>query len=303
MANASGKNIKDQVLDLGFDIKAETFASYLEGKTPLKFAFSDYFKRRFSHDIVNILEDLDSPTLHHISLSRRSLYDIFPERFFHAIYSSTHDVNTMVNDYKNRKQEEQHSRKFFSPLEEEFFLQKVTVENEENDIFKSLGSSELINFLTNLWNIDPKFPKIMAAKILKTMPFMHKIAGNLPLLTRILETIIQENITVSKRFSTLNTTDHKNKTELRLGVNLATSGSGETYLPHYIFTIKDIKQPKNIEDYLPNGRIRSVVLFFLEHTLPFEASYEVDFTLAKKKQQFVMSEDVYASRLGISATI
>ncbi len=297
------QQLKKEVLDLGFDIKAETFAAYLKDETPLSFAFSDYFKRRFSHDITDISEIETSYKKLQVHLSRRSFYDIFPERFFHSTYSSTPYVETMVDDYKNRKIEEQHARAFFEPLEEEFFLHKVAAEEEENCIFKSLGSPELVNFLTNLWNIDPKFPKVMATKILKTIPFMYKIAGDLPLLTRILETIIQEDIKVTKDFATIDTNGIKDNTPLQLGVNLATASSGKTFLPKYTFTIDQVKQPEEIAHYLPQGSIAAVVHFFLKHTLPFECDFEVNFTLAKKKQEFVMSEAVYAGRLGISSTI
>ncbi len=297
------QNIKDQVLNMGFDIKAETFAAYLDGEIPVRYLFSDYFKRRFSKDITHIETNGKHRGQLMVHLSRRSLYDIFPERFFHATYSSTPFVETMVGDYKSRKIEEENARTFFSPLEEEFFLHKIAVEHEENDIFRSLGSSELVNFLTDLWNIDPNFPVIMAAKILKTMPFMYKIAGNMQLLTRILETIVEEDITVTKDLAHINTSKANDGTDLQLGVNLATGVSGKTFLPKYIFTINKVRHPEQIEDYLPKGSVISVIEFFLGHTLPFECDFEVNFTVADKKRKFVINDAVYAGRLGISATI
>ena len=298
----SPEHIKQELIQLGFDLKAETFAAYLEDHVPLSFSLSSFFTRRFSADIVDITERESSSKTVEVSLSRRSFYNIFPERFFHGTYSGAAFVDTMVADYKNRKVEEQHSRKFFRPLEEEFFLHKVAVECEENAIFTSLGSQDLVNFLTNLWSIDPALPKTMATKILKTMPFMYKIAGNMPLLTSILETIIQEDISVQQEFA--NVEEEKEKTTTwQLGVNLATSASEKTFLPKYIITIEDIKHPDHIERYLPQGSITAVVHFFLEHTLPFECDFEVNFTLPKSKQKFIINEQVYGARLGVSSTI
>jgi len=297
------ENLKNEVLGLGFDLRAETFGAYLQDEIPLSFAFTDFFKRRFSHDITDIGTLEKSYKKIEVNLSRRGFYNIFPERFFHSTYSSTPFVETMVQDYKNRKIEETHARKFFKPLEEEFFIQKIASEQEESAIFKSLGSPDLVSFLTNLWNMDPKFPKKMATKILKTIPFMHKIAGDLPLLTRILESIIQEDIKVDKDYATVSGTALSEGEPLMLGVNLATSGNGKTYLPKYTFTLHEINEPEKIENYLPNGSIASVVDFFLEHTLPFESDFEVNFTLKKNKREFVMSETPYAGRLGISSII
>lgn len=298
----SPEHIKQELIQLGFDLKAETFAAYLDEQVPLRFSASSFFTRRFSTDVTDITEMESSPKALEVSLSRRSFYNIFPERFFHGTYSGAAFVDTMVADYKNRKVEEQHSRKFFRPLEEEFFLQKVAVEREENAIFTSLGSQDLVNFLTNLWSIDPALPKTMATKILKTMPFMYKIAGNMPLLKSILETIVQENISIKQEFATVVQEKEKN-TAWQLGVNLATSSNGKTFLPKYIITIDDIKHPEQIEKYLPQGSITAVVHFFLEHTLPFECDFEIDFTLPKSKQKFIINEQVYGARLGVSSTI
>jgi len=301
--NYSNLDIKSQLLNLGFDIKAETFAAYLENDTDFIYTYSDFFKRRYSNDITTISTPNNHINKSVISLSRRSFYDIFPERFFHSTYSSTPYVRTMVSDYKNRKIEEANTRKFFQPIEQEFFHHRVSVEIEEDKILKSLGSPELVSFLTTLWNVGDEFPKKMAAKILKTMPFVHKIAGNIPLLTRILETIIQEKITVKKDFLNINTPNTHDSKELLLGVNFATSIEEKTYLPKYLFTIDKIKNFNNISNYLHNGGIISVVNFFLEHTLPFEVDFEIDITVEEEKQNFIISDTVFSGRLGISTTI
>lgn len=300
--NNPGPSIQQQVFDLGFDLKAETFtAELLEDNVALDINLTDYFKRRFSNDITKIGEDVDDDGRLEVHLSRRSFYNIFPERFFHTQCSSTPFVETMVADYKSRKLEEEQVRNFFKPLEAEFFLHRVAIEKEEDKTLQSLGSIELVDFLSDFWNIDADIPKKMASKILKTMPFMYKIAGNLPLLQRILENIIEERVAVEEGFVTL--AYQAEDAPWQLGVNMATAGQPKTFLPKYTFTIKDIGRPESIEDYLPNGRIISVVEFFLEHTLPFESDFEINFTMAEAKSQFVLSERVYEGRLGISATI
>lgn len=299
---SSGPTIEQQVFNLDFDLKAETFTAHLlEDGVALDINLSDYFRRRFSKDVTHIGDDTENEGKLEIHLSRRSFYNIFPERFFHTSYSSTPFVQTMVADYKNRKLEEKQVRKFFKPLETEFFLQRVAIEKEEDKTFQSLGSPELVDFLTDLWDIDTNIPEKMAAKLIKTMPFMYKIAGNLPLLQRILENIIEESLAIEQGFVTIEY--QVEDTPWQLGVNMATSGRPKSFLPKYRFTLKDIGRPEAIEDYLPNGRIISVVQFFLEHTLPFESDFEIDFTVAEQNTEFILSEKVYSGRLGISATI
>ncbi|WP_298503565.1 hypothetical protein [uncultured Maribacter sp.] len=302
MKNNKLQAIKEHLSDLDFDIKAETFASETIATSNIEFRYSDYFKRRYSPDIYSINEDENLKEKIIVNLTRRSFYNIFPERFFHKTAGSTPFVNEMVDGYKTRKIEEENSRAFFRPLEQEFFLHKVGVEKEEESSFESLGSADLVTFLSNLWNINPNFPKEISAKILKTMPFMNKIAGNLPLIKQVLETIVQEKLIITKKFATIENKNPVNE-PLQLGINLATAASGKTFLPKYIFTIDTIKNPEKIHDYLPNGKIVSVIHFFLDHTLPFECDFEIDFTLKKKQQHFTLSDSLYSGRLGISSTI
>ena len=301
MKSSPEKNIRQEVFDLDFDLKAETFISYLEEDTQIDISLNDFFKRRFSKDITSIKESKEKDDVLEINLSRRGFYNIFPERFFHSTYISTPFVNTMVADYKGRRIEEEHARKFFKPLETEFFLQRVDIENAEDLTFKSLGSPELAGFLLGLWNIDEKIPKRMAAKILKTMPFMYKIAGNLPLIQMILESIIEEQVSIEHDFASIGL--QTDSAPWQLGVNMAIAAQPKTYLPKYIFTVTNISKPEQIEDFLPNGKITAVVNFFLEHTMPLESEFEVKFTLASQNRKFLISEEVYAGRLGISATI
>ena len=301
MKTVSPKNIHQEVFGLDFDLKAETFIAYLEQETELDIALSDFFKRRFSKDITVIKEHLEKDNVLDVHLSRRGFYSIFPERFFHSTYSGTPFLQTMVADYNSRKIEEENARKFFKPLETEFFLQRVAVEKNEDRTFTSLGSSELVHYLIDLWKIDKNIPQQMAAKILKTMPFMYKIAGNLPLLKVILENIIEEQLIIEHDFVSIDI--ETTKEPWQLGVNMATVGKSKTFLPKYIFTIDKISRPNEISDYLPQGKLIAAVNFFLEHTLPYESEFEVRFTLAKQKQKFIISEAVYAGRLGVSARI
>ena len=131
----------------------------------------------------------------------------------------------------------------------------------------------------------------MAAKILKTMPFIYKIAGNLPLLQKILENIIGETVYIERGYLSIS---HKTTKEpLQLGVNMATSGQPQSFLPKYTFYVQNISKPEAIEDYLPNGKMISVITYFLEHTLPFESDYDIKFTVSDLKTKFLLNEQPY----------
>ncbi|MDT7830631.1 hypothetical protein RQM65_18320 [Pricia sp. S334] len=293
--------IRQQVLELGFDLKAELFAARLmENEVDLNLNMTDYFKRGFSKDITHI-EEANEDNKVEVHLSRRSFYDIFPERFFHSPNGSTTLVKTMVANYKNRKLEEEQVRKFFKPLETEFFLHRVAIENEEDQIFRSLDGTALAELLRTLWKLDTRIPEKTAVKIIKTMPLLYKIAGNLPLIQKVLENIIDEEVTVGQEYACV--AHQPEDAPWQLGVNMAISGPSQSFLPKYRFTMTEISRPEAIEDYLPDGKISAAVRFFLEHTLPFESEFEIDFTIPEAKRQFTLGSKVYEGRLDISSTI
>ena len=302
--NYSDKELQQNLYDLDFDLKAETFAAFLPNSIKVEYDFVDYFDRRLRNDITGIKEDVNAPVeAYKVNLSRRSFYNIFPERFFHATYGSTPFIENMMTDYRNRKKEEEKTRKFFRPFENEFFEHRITTEKEENKIFQSLSGNELVAFLADIWKIDRSFPKKMAAKVLKSIPFMHKISGDIPMIQEVLQTIIGEEIVLTKEALVLEESVLIDTSPKYLGVNFATSMNKNTYLPKYIFTVNRISHPNNIENYLSNGNITEIMIFFLNYTLPFEADFEVNFTLAENKQPFVITDEVYTGRLGISTTI
>ncbi len=300
----SDKELQQHLYDLDFDLKAETFAAFLPNSIKIVYDFVDYFDRRLRSDITGIKEDTDKiAETYRVNLSRRSFYNIFPERFFHATYGSTPFIENMMTDYRNRKKEEEKTRKFFRPIENEFFEHRITSEKEENKIFKSLSGDELVSFLTGIWDVDKTFPKKMAAKLLKAIPFMHKISGDIPMIAKVLETIIGEEITLSQGTLTLDESVLLDTSPKYLGVNFATSMNQQTFLPKYTFIVNRISNPNNIENYLSDGNITGIMNFFLNYTLPFEADFEVAFTLAENQQPFMLTEEVYTGRLGISTTI
>ena len=298
------KEIQEYLYGLGFDLKAESFSSFVPNSFILSYNFKDYFDRRIRQDITGIKKDKDTQKeKYEITLSRRSFYNIFPERFFHNAFSSASQVANMSTDYKTRKKEEAKARSFFAPLENEFFAHRITNEKEENRIFESLSSDELVTFLGSIWNTNSRFPKKMAARLLKSIPFIHKISGNLPKIIMVLETILNETVTSTTENLIMPESPWSDNEPQYLGVNFATSMSCKTYLPKYIISVGPIQDPDTIEDYLPEGRIAGVIEFFLNYTLPFESDFQINFCIAQNKQHFRINEENYTGRLGISTTI
>lgn len=297
---------KSELHNTDFDIKAEVFISALalseEEEVKYNILFSDFFKRRFSNDIVDIEEDPNRNNYLNVSLSRPGFYDYFPESFFHKATKVQHDATNMAQNYKARKQEETRTRKFFTPLENEFFNFNLFIDQEEVSILESVNNIGLADVLKGLWDIDQTFDSYMATKLLKAMPFLNRISGKVNLCVELLKAIIDDQ-DIEVTHTPLQIKDNLGVKDYILGESFATYYNKNTFLKKYIITVKNIKNPELIEHYLPNGKIYKVIEFFLDYTIPLEADYEIDFTIADKLTCFELNDKIYGSRLNITTTL
>ncbi len=93
------------------------------------------FTRAFARDILGARLDDSQPYHPYIALqlSRDGLYDRLPEGLFHDFSSQRRSsVSDMVANYKKQQQQQQYARKFFQPLEHEFFYNVYFWSNGKN---------------------------------------------------------------------------------------------------------------------------------------------------------------------------
>src|SRR5690606_20293892 len=152
MANYAQKaavleNVIDHIRSLQEDVRAEVVVGELLDNQVQQDAVTvqmeNVFSRAFARDILHVQLD-DSQPYHPfitLQLSRDGLYDRLPEGLFHEFSPQQRGaVREMVASYKKQQQEETEARKFFRPLEHEFFLQRVFLERREKHLlFDAFG--------------------------------------------------------------------------------------------------------------------------------------------------------------------
>lgn len=296
------EKLKSSIEALDFDLNAEAFASLLPNGSDFHYLYDTYFKRRYDKDIIEIRES-DSQAPFEVSLSRRSLYNVLPEGFFHKPKPTGGDARQMAAAYKERKKEEKSSRKFFAPLENEFFLAKVRNAFEENELLGTIHGPQLTQYLKEIWNINPDIHEATASKIVRVLPLLHQIAGNIPAITELIETITGEKISIGQERMIIDVEPIRLDGTLHLGVNLATQMDSRTFLTAYDVCIEEVNHPDQIELYFDGGNIKESIRYLLEHTIPLESQFEIRFTIPENKQPFVLDDTAYGSRLTISTTL
>ena len=283
-----------------FDIKVEALLSTLLSNYPqftnrLIVSNKGQFSRTYRREILDYeIIDFKSSDLPHLLLnvSKDSLYDTLPEGIFHYPKSDKigQQVSEMTKDYRRQKKEEANARRFFMPFENEFWINAIHRDSTENELLKSLNSTQPFDFFYEFWKLDRNIPITFVAKLIKLLPYVHQIVGNLELTAICLSFILDEKVeykelgyrelSESEQYSLLGDTN--------LGLDMILGSSYMDYSLYVEFKIGAIKNG-NSKDYFYDGEIKKFIDLFYEYFLPVEVEAKTIIILPKEEEKFSIS--------------
>ena len=275
----SGRNIKPEVLvsqsvENGFD--QERFIIRCNGT----------FKRAFSKEIASITQKKHkNNTYLQIDISRSGICDHLPEGLFLPHPSaSIQDIAGVVESYNQNKKIEEDTRLFFQPIENELFLQKVKLDQEECDLLEGLQSGLLNNYFKNFWELPQSISPSFTGTFIKLLPHAHKIAGNLPLMSHSLEQLLSEQVAIT-RYTTAGTVVSPAEQSLLgdccLGVD-AVAGKEFNEGDLVARVIIGPLSSSHITDYMEGGERHLLVKTFADFFLPAGMDMELLITTNKE---------------------
>ncbi len=250
------------------------------------------FSRSYRRDIIDFeIDNYSSKTDRlRVNLARNGLYDILPEGLFHQQLKE-YNALAFKEIRQKHKEEEKDARAFFAPLENEFFTQNLCIEQNERkliDNFINLNN----DFILELWGLDKTIPKVYSQKLLKLLPFAHKIAGNPDLTALALENIIKEKVVINKRLLPFETPDSikETKDSKTLGVDFVLGMKSSSVLyPVFEIEVGPIKK-NNMPKFLENGEARKIISIFLSYFIPVEIDTKLEISVQKKENYFELNE-------------
>ncbi len=303
--NAQKAAVLEEVIDhirrLHYDVRAEVVVGELLDndveEAEVAVQMKNVFTRAFNKDILDAQLD-DSQPYHPfvtLTLSRDGLYDRLPEGLFHTFSpQKQQDVSEMVANYKKHQQEEQEARKFFRPLEHEFFLQRVFLEQREKHLlFDAFGKDADALFLS-FWGIPQGLPKAPVNKLIRLLPYIHRIAGNLPLVQLYLEAILDERVEIIRQHGpvAVSTGNQTGLGECRLGIDSMTGNLFYTDMPRVLVKVGPL-QHRRVYDFLswqPYGKLLETCLGFL---MPADVEVETLLEPHPDEKQVVVADSKY----------
>lgn len=303
--NAQKAAVLEEVIDhirrLHYDVRAEVVVGELLDndvqEAEVAVQMKNVFTRAFNKDILDAQLD-DSQPYHPfvtLMLSRDGLYDRLPEGLFHTFSpQKQQDVSEMVANYKKHQEEEGEARKFFRPLEHEFFLQRVFLEQREKHLlFDAFGKDADALFLS-FWGIPQGLPKGPVNKLIRLMPYIHRIAGNLSLVQLYLEAILDERVEIAQQHGrvAVSTGNQTGLGECRLGIDSMTGNLFYTDMPRVLVKVGPL-QHRRVYDFLswqPYGKLLETCLGFL---MPADVEIETLLEPHPDEKQVVVADSKF----------
>ncbi|TAJ15414.1 hypothetical protein DMA11_01900 [Marinilabiliaceae bacterium JC017] len=294
MSNLNHDSVIEEISSLPFNVKAEVIAASLieEGLAvdEIEVTNEGAFFRPFRKDVTHaqVKNSVSGDEILELFLPRNSLYDLLPEGMCHSQEVLTFDekkISELSAVYRKRKREEVAARRFFKPIENEFFRQQVHLEQKERNLL-SRKKQNFNEFLIRFWQINRALTEPQIQFFIRLFPVVKKMKGDFAVIAATLSRFF--NLPVSHRLDYLpcRVTLSAQPSKRRLGHNLITGATTE-HLPRVTFIFQQI--PGNeLPLFLEGGVNRLFVQELLKHTIPIE--YETDIELIANKEDSQATE-------------
>src|ERR1700743_2907662 len=135
------------------------------------------FCREYSRDVLftELKEDAARNPLLLIHLTRGGIYDQLPEGLFFQPNGPSRSATAadMALDYKHNKKKEEEIRRFFLPLEHDFFWQRVQIELEEARLLEGWQTGMLDDYFVQFWGLSPAIPHAFILPLILLLPHAY----------------------------------------------------------------------------------------------------------------------------------
>ncbi|SDE68415.1 hypothetical protein SAMN04487996_106202 [Dyadobacter soli] len=279
------------------DLKAEFIASsWLENDIPaaqILFRPLGDFKRRSHHDIENTRElELGNFKGQVIDSNRSGIYDHLPEQLFHLPSSANlNTVKKKVDEIRLQREKEQQSRLFFLPLEQEFFMNRVSLARLEQFAWELGPDSGLLEELKAFWQAPSSLDESVFVQLLPFLPLVSENRGNLDKAAEIMSAALRLTVEIQVIFGLkYHYESNAGMGDALLGADTSLGGDLDTYLPHVNIAI-EVPSATDLHHYLHNQNFDTLVTWLLGWFLPVEYDFTVSLQLPAEASAFTIASD------------
>jgi hypothetical protein len=266
-----------------------------------------HFYREYRQDLMGVdrLEDNRRYDWLQLRLSRIGLYDLLPEGLFHQSSPGNrqHSAAEMAAASKLDKKKENSVRKFFQPLEHQFFLQRIQLEAAEEKLLEGIDGHLLNDYFFEFWQLPKGLPLKAGALLVLLLPYAHRISGNLDLMQDCLEILLHEQVAISTYRPGTSFADSAppGLGNAMLGNDLVCGQTFEEDYPCLLYTIGPL-QHTSPASYIAGGEQELLLQVFNNFFAPVEADIRIDLEIDPAKAAIRLSGEE-SPILGYSTTL
>lgn len=257
-----------------------------------------FFHREYSRDVLSsdLKEDVSKRNYLQLHLTRCGLYEHLPEGLFYTQGKSPNQsvgAAEMAAEYKINKLKEQEARRFFVPFENDFFQQRIQLEQEEMQQLEGFETGLLNNYFTDFWNIPSTIPLSIISSFIKLLPHAHCISGNIGVMASCLRAVLREPVNIRVIPGVLSVANGSCLSRVdssQLGVDMVL---GEQFCDDYTvleFSIGPL-QNSPIADYLEGGHKKDFLKMFNRFFVPVDIDVITKIEVTKEKSLTVLQAD------------
>ena len=253
------------------------------------------FHREYSKDILEteIKEDARKRHLLQLHLSRGGIYDQLPEGLFFQPREQRGGGTAadMAADHKANKKKEDEIRRFFLPFENDFFWQRLQIEQEESRLLEGLQTDILNEYFKKFWDIPDSIPAKYVVQLILLLPHAYKIAGNLRLMAQSLEHLLEEEVAITKvKPATVRLDETPSGLGgARLGMDMVCGEEFYEDFPVIAITIGPLIYSR-VGDYLEGGARNSLLATFTRFFVPAGVDAQIVITVPEDKQNMTLAK-------------
>ena len=307
-----------------FDLRLEIILAEL---LDFGYSFDDFlvrpvglFARRYRRDLGSVRDEQFVRSGRRVvrtvlEVHREGLYDTLPQQVFHQSGNLAADgppgVRSMVDDIRAQRRQEQATRLFFLPFEQEFFRCRVRIEQEERRYFTNISARWYNEALARFWGIaDAGLPTGPLTDLLYLLPLAHGIVGDLArtklCFEGVLGHLVQLRVIAPLRhpLPSLRPQPAASATgltlgNLDLGRDLVLGGDYQEMLPALEISLQGLAVVE-LEAYLTEQWPAKALALLCEYFIAFETDVVVRYGMALAEPSFLLGEGEEAAVLGFT---
>lgn len=308
------KDLKELPVKLKLDLYVEVIIASLieEGKldaSKLYIRPKGIFSRSYQKDLskVEVLSDKETEESSvFFDINREGLYDMLPEGIFHTNFRKPGLIDTQksIQELRRHQEEEKNARKFFLPLEQEFYRQRILIEIEEQKSLIGLSEAIVAELISNFWNIPLLLNYYQALCMVYMLPIAHRIAGNLKLTERCLGILLQTpvQLIIKKPVDEQLSLDENRLGNFSLGDNIFLGDVFSKETPSVLVRVG----PDNndfVFGFLPQGKRLGYLELFFDYFMPAELDWDLEIIVSPEQEIFKLGDHHEKGLLGYTTVI